>query len=134
MRKWWILIGLGLLLMAPGMLAAEHDRQPLGERPGLSAPTFVLPPSQEAWASWISLPQRRRCARNPARRHRLSKKARRRLYRRLGLRPRRRSQRPAVSTTSAEMPVTATPPVVQSGVTPGPVWSDGESDRLGDGS
>lgn len=122
MRQWWISLGSRvLLLMVLGMLAAERDRQPLGERPDLSAPTFVTRLCQEAWASWISLPQRRRCSWNPARRHRLSKKARRRLSRRLGLGPGRRSQRSAVRTTSVEASVTATPPVVQSDATPGPV-------------
>ncbi len=80
MRQWRIGLGsLVLLLMALGMLSVERDRRPLGEQPGWSAPTFVTGPSQDVWATWISLPQRRGCARNPARRHGLSKKARQRL-------------------------------------------------------
>jgi len=117
MRQWRIGLGsLVLVLMALGMLSAERDRQPLGEWPGLSTPTFVTGPSQDVWATWISLPQRRGCARNPARRHRLSKKARPRRYRRLGLRLGRRSERSAVSLIS-EATVTALP----SGETPAPV-------------
>lgn len=110
MRKWLIgLSGLVLLLVVLGAGWVERDRRADSvwsrAEPTLSSvePTvFMAGGGHAVWADWVSLPHRRRAAWNPARRERLSKKARRRLRRRWGIR-----RRPPSPRAQAAAPVEA---------------------------
>lgn len=109
MRKW--LIGLGsivLLQILLGFGLAWHAGSARDEPSQLCQASVTLKASPVAWISGLGAGRRHRPYRNPARLKRLSKKARLRLLRRLGVRPRRR-RRSRDARSPAELPSASDP-------------------------
>jgi len=104
MCKW--LIGLGgvvLLLVLWGAQPVKRGRPPDCEPPSVSLLSWVTGDGQDVWGAWVRLPPRRGCDRNPARRRRVSKKARQRFrHWRPGLRDHSDGQAPAAPPVEAQ--------------------------------